>query len=88
MTVAEPLAATYVAERARAEELRMAIVRGLSGRNLPFVLDADPTSRFCVGVLTPPASGVRMKYFDESGRGASSEHPATAIQVANTMNLC
>jgi len=54
MTVAEPLAATYVTERARAEELRVAVVRGLSGRDLPFLLDADPSSRFCIGVLTPP----------------------------------
>jgi hypothetical protein len=53
MTGAEPLEETYVAERARTEALRIAVVRGLSGRNLPFVLDADPTSRFCVGVLTP-----------------------------------
>ena len=54
MTIGNAMAGTYQAERVRVEALRRVITEGLSGRGTPLLLDADPTSRYCVGVLTPP----------------------------------
>jgi hypothetical protein len=48
------LADRYVAERARVDHLRESISRALSGRETNFLLDYEPSSRYCVGVLTPP----------------------------------
>lgn len=43
----------YLGERARADHLLGAIERALSGRETPALLDYDPGSRYCIGVLTP-----------------------------------
>lgn len=43
----------YLCARARVDHLRGAIERALSGRETPALLDYDPGSRYCVGVLTP-----------------------------------
>lgn len=43
----------YLAERTRVDHLRQAIVRALSGRDTLALLDYEPTSRYCVGILTP-----------------------------------
>lgn len=48
------LADRFVLENARVDYLREAISRALSGRETDVLLDHEPASRYCVGVLTPP----------------------------------
>jgi hypothetical protein len=42
----------YLAERSRIDHIRAAVVQALSGRDMPVLWDGDPTSTYCVGVLT------------------------------------